>query len=526
MNRISLLIILTLLTFASVKAQNSGNFSGSLESLSHYYLKDNALNIPKPDNPVASNNYLHLQYNNGPVSSALQYEAYMPPLSGYPYQLEGNGITFLNFSYTKEIIGITAGSFYEQFGSGLSFRAYESRELGINNALNGMRIIIKPVRFVTIKGIYGKPRKFLEVSPSYLRGLDTELDLGEVIKTSMAIKLGGGIISRYQSYTGPDDNIPSTVNAYNLRLSANYSNLDLETEYVFKSDDPSLSNIYSMDHGNALIVNGNYSAGGIGIFASARFLENMDFRSERESEGNYLMVNYLPANTWQHTYLLGNIYPYSTQPEGEASIQTDINYSPEKGTFLGGEYGTKFRLGFSHVRNLKVNESNSPVLVSFGNQVYYQDLTLEITRKWSPSVKIITTVTSLQYAKAVIEYPGADFIKAFILNIESQIRISRISSLRTELQHLWTKQDNGNWVAGLAEIGFAPHLCFFVSDMWDYQNEDKMAHYINSGISYSKDLMRISTGYGRYREGQICAGGVCQRVPAYKGFNLRITGSF
>lgn len=524
MNRITGIAILSVLIFSSALAQNSGQISGSLESNTHYYLRDDLLLITKPENPVASNNYLLLQYNNGPFSGALQYEAYMPPLSGYPYQLEGNRLTYLNFRYTKEVIDVTAGSFYEQFGNGLILRAYESRELGINNAVNGVRVIIKPVKFLRITGILGRTRSYLDISSSYLRGFNTELDIGEVMKTKLGLKLGGGFINRYQEYTGPVFNFPASVNAYSLRLSANYSNLNIETEYANKGIDPSIANLNSMANGGAFLVNGNYTAAGFGIYASARFLKSMDFRSERESYGNYMMINYLPANTWQHTTLLGGIYPYSTQARGEASIQTDINYSLQKGTFPGGSYGTKLRFGFSHVRNLK--DTNSPILISFGNQVYYQDLTFEITRKWSPSVKTITSLTALKYDKAVIEYPGADFVKAIILNAESQIRISTTFSLRTELQHLWTKQDDGNWLAGLAEVGLAPHLSFFVSDMWNYQNQGAEPHYYNSGISFSTDYMRISTGYGRQREGLICAGGVCQRVPAYRGFNLKLTVNF
>jgi hypothetical protein len=62
--------------------------------------------------------------------------------------------------------------------------------------------------------------------------------------------------------------------------------------------------------------------------------------------------------------------------------------------------------------------------------------------------------------------------------------------------------------------------------MYDYLNTGDKVHYYNTGISFSADYMRISAGYGRQREGQICAGGVCQRVPAYKGFNLKITANF
>jgi hypothetical protein len=526
MNRFSGAALLLLLSFVSLQAQNSGNFSGSLESTTHYYLKDDLLGITKPENPIASNNYLHLQYHNGPFSAAMQYEAYMPPLSGYPYQLEGNGITHLSFRYAKDIIDITAGSFYEQFGNGLIFRSYESRELGINNAVNGVRLILKPAKFLRITGLYGKPRKFLEISSSYLRGIDTDLDLGDLMKSSLGLKLGAGLLSKYEVYTGPEDDFPSTVNAYSMRLSANYSQLDISSEYVYKSPDPSVVNPNSTVNGGALLINTSYSAGGIGIFASVRFLEEMDFRSERESEGNYYMINYLPSNTWQHTFLLGSIYPYSTQQQGEASIQTDINYTPEKGNLLGGKYGTKYRLGFSHVRNLALNGNSSQVLLSFGNEIYYQDLTFEINRKWSPGFKTITSVTSLRYDKSVIENPGADFVKAFILNFETQVRFSDRLSLRTELQHLWTKQDDGNWIAGLAEFGWAPHLSLFVSDMYDYLNSGDKVHYYNTGLSFSADYMRISAGYGRQREGQICAGGVCQRVPAYKGLNLKITVNF
>jgi hypothetical protein len=74
-------------------AQNSGSISGSIESNTHFYTRDSRTGFSQPENPLASNNYLHLQYSSGPFSGALQFEAYMPPLSGYPYQLEGNRLT-------------------------------------------------------------------------------------------------------------------------------------------------------------------------------------------------------------------------------------------------------------------------------------------------------------------------------------------------------------------------------------------------------------------------------------------------
>lgn len=527
MNRIIYTAIVSFLIAGTVFSQDSGNISGSLESTTHYYVEDSGMHIPQPDNPFASNNYLLLQYNHGPFSGALQYEAYMPPLSGYPYVLEGNRLTYLNFRYRKEAIDITAGSFYEQFGNGLMFRAYESRELGINNAVNGVRITVKPVKFLRITGIYGRPRSYADLSSAYLRGFDTELDLGKAINKSFGLKLAGGVVSRYQPYFGPVFNFRSTVNAYSLRLSAGYSILNLETEYVHKGIDPSHPNNYDMNNGGAFLVNSNLTSGGFGMFASARFLKGMDFRSERETSGNYHMINYLPSNTWQHTYLLAGIYPCSTQTEGESSVQLDMNYSIPEGSLAGGRYGTRLRAGFSHVRNQDLLEyNNSPVMISFGGEVYYQDLTLEMTRKWSSSLKTVASFTWLKYNKDVLEFPGADFVEAYIPNVEAQIRFSSRMSLKTQVQHMWTRQDNGNWIAGLAELGFAPYLSIFVSDMWNYDDDYLNVHYYNNGISVSTDYLRVSAGYCRNREGFICAGGVCQQVPAYRGFYLMIDATF
>ena len=40
---------------------------------------------------------------------------------------------------------VTAGNFYEQFGSGLILRSFEERTLGIDNALDGLRLKYAPI---------------------------------------------------------------------------------------------------------------------------------------------------------------------------------------------------------------------------------------------------------------------------------------------------------------------------------------------------------------------------------------------
>jgi hypothetical protein len=79
-------------------------------------------------------------------------------------------------------------------------------------------------------------------------------------------------------------------------------------------------------------------------------------------------------------------------------------------------------------------------------------------------------------------------------------------------------------MAALLEVSFAPSWSIYASDM--YNHGSTKLHYYNGGVSYSKSRTRVALGYGRFKDGYICSGGVCRTVPAYTGFNLTFTTSF
>ena len=97
-------------------------------------------------------------------------------------------------------------------------------------------------------------------------------------------------------------------------------------------------------------------------------------------------------------------------------------------------------------------------------------------------------------------------------------------STRAELQYLSSDDYQGDWVAGLLEVSFAPHWSVFASDM--YNHGASGIHYYNGGISFAYSKIRLAAGYGRYRAGFICSGGVCREIPAYTGANFSLTASF
>jgi len=106
--------------------------------------------------------------------------------------------------------------------------------------------------------------------------------------------------------------------------------------------------------------------------------------------------------------------------------------------------------------------------------------------------------------------------------------ITKKISLRGELQGLWTKEDKGNWVAGLLELTISPKWFVSAMDQWNYGNpvNSQRLHYYLFSAGFIYNTTRISLSYGRQREGILCVGGVCRYVPASSGLMLTVTSSF
>ena len=120
-----LVLLLSALFPAALGAQERGSVTGSLESNSIYYLEDAV--IGSPEHPWGSNNYLKLDYAAGGFGAGLQAEWYPQALAGYPAELKGAGLTGLYLSWNGRLVEATAGSFFDQLGSGLLLRTWEDR---------------------------------------------------------------------------------------------------------------------------------------------------------------------------------------------------------------------------------------------------------------------------------------------------------------------------------------------------------------------------------------------------------------
>jgi hypothetical protein len=135
----------------SQENSNQGIISGNIQTIGQYYQEDTLINAALPDHQYGFNGFANINYQNGDFRAGIRYESYLNTLEGYPISFNGTGIGYRYLAWEKDKLGVTIGNFYDQFGSGMVLRAYEERQLGIDNSLDGIRLKYEP-----IKGMYFK----------------------------------------------------------------------------------------------------------------------------------------------------------------------------------------------------------------------------------------------------------------------------------------------------------------------------------------------------------------------------------
>jgi len=543
------LFVLPVVSFAQQQTEQGqvhGNFQVDVQT----YREDTRIGIT--DSSLAGekagmNGFGQVIYTRGDFTLGMRFETYLNPLSGFDDAYAGTGVPYRFASFKKDEIEVTLGNFYEQFGSGMVLRTYEEWSLGYDNSLDGLRVKYHPTRGVTLKGIYGTQRQYW-LKAGLVRGADAEVSLNELVEKwknkKTQVIFGGSLVSKYEK-----DNpfykykLPENVSAFAGRLSVSHGKFNILSEYAHKINDPSALNNHIYRDGQGLIVTANYSQKGLGISLTGKRIDNMSFKSKRDVITNILDINFLPPIAKQHAYSLQNMYPYATQPNGEMGVQGQVIYTIPKKTRLGGKYGTGIALNYSRVYGIDRTAVNDTTPVgdegtmgyeseffTTGQELYFDEFNVELTKKFSPAWKIILAYTNLVYNFGVIE-EGFERGPKYYANIgvaDITWNKDKKNSFRLEMQYLSTRQDSGKWACGMIEYTIAPKWFFAVMDQYNFDNpvSDNTYHYYMGSVGYINKTNRIALSYGRQREGILCVGGVCRRVPAASGFTITITSSF
>lgn len=566
------LLVLGLLMPLGLYAQNEGSkvqLHGSVQTEFLVPQDDEKIGTEHTDNALLNNTYADLNLNSKYVDAGLRLEFMEYPLPGFETEFKGWGVPHIYVKGKLNGVELTAGDFYEQFGSGFILRTYEERSLGVDNSLRGARVKVNAVNGLRFTALGGLQRTYWSWDKdSRIFGADAELDLDQYIKgmneKNMSWMVGGSWVlkneekepRKYNNVFIPGTiqylNFPMNVNAFDVRSQFHMQNFTVLAEYAMKSEDPSTNNSYTFHKGSAAMLSASYSQKGFSALIQAKRSENMAFRSHRGMIGAAGFINNMPAFAYQHTYALAALYPYATQycdisdagealVPGEWAFQGEVAYTFKRKTALGGKYGTKLKANFSHIRGLDAEavEMHHGYLLGtdgykssfFGmsDDTYYQDFNVQLDKKISKSFKLNLMYMNQRYNQAVVEGHGR-MINSNIFVAEGKYQFNPKCTLRGEFQYLTTKHESGDWVYGLLELSVLPHFMFTVSDMYgkpyvNGQYADKQHYYLGS-VTYSHGAHRAMLGYGRTRAGYNCSGGVCRWVPANVGVQASYNFTF
>lgn len=567
------ILAMTALCTLPATAENKVAVHGSVQA-DVLFPQDNATIGTKydSDSPILFNTYADVNLASKYVDAGLRFEFMKWPLPGFEPDFAGWGVPNIYVKGKLKGVELTAGTFYEQFGSGLILRTYEERTLGIDNSILGGRIkvnAVKGLRFTALGGVqrvYWDWKKYNQVYGADVEGYFHDW-FPSLRDKDVALTFGASWVMKNEKEeeiivpgTNYRLNLPKQVNAFDLRAGFNKGGWNFQAEYAWKDQDPSFDNDYTYNHGQALMLTGSYSRKGLSGTLQVKRSQNMSYRTQRWRDKNGAFINYMPAFTYQHTYSLPAIYPYATQyGPGEWAFNGSFGYTFPRKSPLGGKYGTSLTVNLSYISGLvhegKPNNGLFHTWTGAVNQVMgtdgykspfwkmgetnYWDFNLQIEKRLSRPVTMQFMYMNQRYNKNAIEGEGGNIYNN-ILVVDTKWKINRKFVLRGEVQYMFSHQDaeeaehmnkpeNSNldkkdWFYGLVEFSWTPYLMFSASDMINVGGTGN--NYYMFGVTGTYRSNRLQLSYGQTRAGYNCSGGMCRYVPAMKGFQINYTYNF
>jgi hypothetical protein len=277
-------------------AQEKGYVSASLESTNHFYVNDPVNDnfsitedLPqiKEGGFYASNNYLKVDYYKGRFSAGTQIEGYFPFLVGYPTNLNNMALSNLYANWRDESYSVTVGTFYDQFGSGLLFRSWEDRTLGLNNAIVGARATYNFKNYASVKVLWGIPRlgtgnndgQFFGfgLTKVNVAGADLSVSLSDIFsmdKTSLSVE--GSVLNKHEAVSDlyAERGYRPNMFGWSGRVNFDYDGFFAKGEYVDAGKQMLAANRPPVK-GNAQLIELGYNGRGLGVTVTGRRMQQV-----------------------------------------------------------------------------------------------------------------------------------------------------------------------------------------------------------------------------------------------------------
>ncbi|MCB9256548.1 MAG: hypothetical protein H6579_05405 [Chitinophagales bacterium] len=532
-----------LLLFFSLSLNAQGYISGDLELRNDYYVKDTAIGASGTnhydDLKSSADSWLTLNYTNNDwgFRTGIRLDMFLNSRFHNPnndaYTAFGVGRWFIEKDFKK--MTLTGGHFYDQFGSGIAFRAYENRFLGIDNAIFGVKAKYQLNDNWFVKGFVGVRKNRLSFYKPIIKGLNIEgyIPIGDKLTLSPGI----GVLNR----TMDEESMSVVANAinaspletrfvpkYNTYVFTAYNRLNAGNwtwfiEGAYKTHEAinvALGQAYQDKAGSVIYTSLTYSKKGFGITGQFKRTDNFQFRTSPEDNQTLIKgaINFIPPINRQNSLRLPARYQPASQEIQETALSLDFTYTPIK--------GKTFNFSFSEIHKNDIN------LKTYALDNLFRELYLDFEWKISKKLKTLQGFQFVQYNQDFYEGPAALPVDVQVYSpfFELSYKIDNKKSIRAELQYQSAKRDFGQWLYALVEFNIAPKFSVSVSDMWNFKpgpnKSSKNEHYYSVYTSYTQDQHRFFVSYVRQVEGIVCTGGICRLEPAFNGVRAGINTSF
>ncbi len=551
--------------------EDKGEFSGNLLLNYQKYLRDNRIGANTRvylENTASVDAWLFMQYRRNGYNFTMRFDGFNnSPLLDPQDAYTDHGIGFWQVSKQLNNLNITVGSFYDQFGSGTLFRAYEQRQLGIDYSIQGVRLIYDINKDWRIKAFSGnqKGNKNSDTRFGYTKqvlsgiNIDGTLSIGNEGKYGN-MNLGASAVNRnidratmnelvaiINGYDRVDQFFPKyNVYGFNGYFNYNIGNFNIGGEANFKTPEAILNidnklvlkggkvlygslgwgNQYNL--GSRTLANGKKRKNtlSLGLNLQVRHVDHFPFRtSPRESLLNGL-ISYLPSLTKQNSYRLMARYNAPAQDMGENGIQGEFTANINK--------GTRIIFNTSYVQSLTHNGVLDPNTQEMKSQKLFQEYNGQIVQSIGKD-KLKVGLQRVFYNQAVYEQePEYENVETITPYMEWLHKIGTDKSVRFEAQYLKTDRDQGSFANLMIEYYFSKEWSMSVGDMvnvephrYERMNiENAVLHYPMVFVSYNKNNSFYTLSYLKQQEGVNCSGGICRVEPAFSGVRFTVSSNF
>ncbi len=521
-----------------------GYFSGSLESNANFFIRDKkigAANLPHYDNlKVGADAFFNLNYTNDKyeLEAGVRLDMFYNSILRIPttpYTAVGVG----NFFIKKKVkdLTITGGYIYDQIGTGIIYRAYEERALGIDNALLGLRLEYNIKDWLKLKAFTGVQKLKFSIQKPIIVGFNADGNFN--IKQKVILAPGIGVVNRsmdqktieqvvttIESYDTAGRFVPKyntyAFTVYNTLTAGDFTwyaeGAYKTTEAIKKDQIRDAKDSLINAPGNCVYTTLNYSKKGFGITFQFKRTENFYLHtSPNPTEALFDgMLSFLPPVSRQNSLRLPARYFAPSLENRELAFGAEVIYSPNRKmtfTFQG-----------SYVRDFLMKKYHPTDTVFFAES-YFQALFKPIK-----SIEVEFGFQYARYNKFLYRKEGDPEVNAYTPFAELTYKINHKHSLRFEFQYQHVIKDYGQWLYALLEYNFAPHFSFAVSDMWNFKpNPDvnpNANHYYSIFAGYTIGPHRFTISYVKQVEGIVCTGGVCRLEPAFSGVKVGVNSTF